>query len=124
MDRPLWQTLIPLLLIGLAAHRAAAGFVLFASDVPTAFVAAYALEVAAALVAAVALWLGRPWSVAFLVVLGAMLAISSLLETFWFGLRAPVQSAGEVLIIALSTAALALVLHRELRPGGTRRGSA
>ena len=118
MDRPLWQILIPLLLIGLAVQRAALGFALYATQMGPAFVAAYALQTATALAAAVAIWLGRSWTVGVVLALGTMLAAASLLEGFWLGLRPPIASVTEVLIIALSTGAFALVMRREF--GGDR----
>jgi len=121
MDRPLWQMLIPLFLIGLAIYRATIGFVLYETEMSPALVAAYVLQTASALAAAVAIWLGRPWTVGILLALGALLAAASLLEGFWLGLRPPVVSVSEVLVIALSTGALALVMRREFggEGGGT-----
>ncbi|TMA32259.1 MAG: hypothetical protein E6J87_13445 [Deltaproteobacteria bacterium] len=121
MDRPLWQMLLPLFLIGLTIHRATIGFVLYETEMSPALVAAYVLQTASALAAAVAIWLGRPWTVGILLALGALLAAASLLEGFWLGLRPPVVSVSEVLVIALSTGALALVMRREFggEGGGT-----
>ncbi|MGH7337903.1 MAG: hypothetical protein ACREI7_10010 [Myxococcota bacterium] len=113
MDRPLWQILIPIFLLGVAAHRAALGFALYASNMGPAVATAYALQTAAALATALAIWQGRPWAVGVLLVLGLLLAAGALLEGFWLGLRPPIVSVGEVLMIALSTGALALVFHRE-----------
>lgn len=48
-----------------------------------------------------------------LLVLGILLAATALLEGFWLGLRPPIISVGEVMMIALSTGALALVFRRE-----------
>jgi hypothetical protein len=113
MDRPLWQILIPIFLLGVAAHRAALGFALYASHMGPAVVAAYGLQIAAALVTALAIWQGRPWAAGVLLVLGMLLAATALLEGFWLGLRPPIASVGEVMMIALSTGALALVFRRE-----------
>jgi hypothetical protein len=51
-----------------------------------------------------------PWAVDMLLVLGAAAA---LLEGFWLGLRPPFASVSEVMMIAMSTGALALVFRRE-----------
>jgi len=48
MDRPLWQILIPIFLLGVAAHRAALGFALYASHMGPAVVAPYGFQIAAA----------------------------------------------------------------------------
>jgi hypothetical protein len=121
MDRPVWQILIPIFLIGVAAHRAALGFALFVSQMGPAVAAAYALQTAAALATAFAIWRGSPWTVVMLLVLGTLLASAALLEGFWLGLRPPMASVGEVLMIALSTGALALVFRREFGNGAHRR---
>ena len=94
---------------------------LYETEMSPALVAAYVLQTASALAAAVAIWLGRPWTVGILLALGALLAAASLLEGFWLGLRPPVVSVSEVLVIALSTGALALVMRREFggEGGGT-----
>ena len=113
MDRPLWQILIPIFLLGVAAHRAALGFALHASHMGPSVVAAYGLQTAAALATALAIWQGRSWAVAVLLVLGMLLATSALLEGFWLGLRPPIVAVGEVMMIALSTGALALVFRHE-----------
>src|SRR5262249_50857922 len=99
-------------------HRAALGFVLYASQIDPALVAAYGLQAATALGAAVAMFFGRPWTVGVLLALGVMLAAASLLEGFWLGLRPPVAAVSEVMVIGLSTGALALAMRREL--GGDR----
>ena len=117
MDRPLWQILIPIFLIGVAAHRAALGFALYASQMGPAVAAMYALQTMAALVTAFAIWDGRSWAVGALILLGMLLASAALLEGFWLGLRPPMASVGEVLMIALSTGALALVFRREFANG-------
>jgi hypothetical protein len=46
---------------------------------------------------------------------------AALLEGFWLGLRPPMSSVGELLMIALSTAALALAFRREFGHGGEQR---
>jgi|SRR5688572_20362622 len=120
MDRPLWQTLIPLFLIGVAAHRAALGFALHATHIEYAVVVLYGLQTSAAIAAAIAIWLGRMWAVGMLIALGVILAGAVLLEGFWLGLRPPLAAVSELLIIALSTAALSFVLRREFAPGGDR----
>ncbi len=117
MDRPLWQILIPILLIGLAVHRAALGFMLYASEMNPALVAAYALQTGMAFAAALAIWLGRSWTVGVVLALGTMLAAASLLEGFWLRSRPPIASVSEVMIIVLSTGALALVMRREFGAG-------
>ena len=113
MDRPLWQILIPILLLGVGAHRAALGFALSASHMGPAVVVSYGLQTAAALATALAIWRGAPWAVGMLLVLGMLLVAGALLEGFWLGLRPPIASVSEVLMIALSTGALALVFRRE-----------
>jgi hypothetical protein len=121
MDRPLWWILIPLFLVGLAIHRATIGFVLYTTEMSPALVAAYGLQTAVALAAALAIWLGRSWTVGILLVLGTMVAAAALLEGFWLGLRPPIVSVSEVLVIALSTGAFPLVMRREFggEGGGT-----
>ena len=121
MDRPLWQILIPIFLIGVAAHRAALGFALYANHMGPAVAAVYGIETIAALATALAIWLGRTWAVGVLIVLGMILGGAALLEGFWLGLRPPMSSVGELLMIALSTAALALVFRREFGHGGEQR---
>ena len=123
MDRPLWQTLIPLFLIGVAAHRAALGFALDATQMGTAVVMLYGLQTAAALAAAIAIWLGRAWAVGVLVALGTILGGAVLLEGFWLGLRPPIAAVSELLIIALSTGALAFVFRREFGNDRDRRAA-
>jgi len=115
MDRPLWQILIPMFLIGVAAHRAALGFALYASHMGPAVVAVYGIQTVAALATALSVWLGRPWAVPVLIVLGVILGGAALLEGFWLGLRAPMASISELMMIVLSTGALALVFRREFR---------
>ena len=121
VDRPLWQILIPIFLVGVAAHRAALGFALFASEMGSVVVASYALQIAAALVTAFGIWRGSPWAFAALLALGILLAAGALLEGFWLGLRPPLASVGEVIMIALSTGALALVFRREFVGDPDRR---
>jgi len=114
VDRPLWQILLPLMLVGLAVQRAAVGTALFAGELGSVIVVAYVLQGLAAVAAAVGVWLGRRWTVGALLTLGAMLIASALLEGFWLGVRPPLASVGEILIVTLSTGALVLVLRREL----------
>jgi hypothetical protein len=121
MDRPLWQILIPIFLLGVAAHRAALGFALYASHMGPAIAMAYGLQTAAALATALAIWLGRAWAVGVLVVLGISLAAAAILEGFWLGLRPPIASVAEMMMIALSTGALALVFRREFGSDPERR---
>jgi hypothetical protein len=121
MDRPLWQMLIPIFLIGVAAHRAALGFALYAAHMGPAVAALYGLQTAAALATALAIWLGRAWAVGVLIALGMILGGAALLEGFWLGLRPPMASVSELLMIALSTGALALVFRREFGNGGDHR---
>ena len=116
MDRPLWQILIPIFLLGVAAHRALLGFALFASQLGATVALLYALQIAAAIATALAIWQGRTWAVAALLTLGILLAAGALLEGFWLGLRPPLASVAEVMMIALSTGALALVFRREFAP--------
>ena len=120
-DRPLWQILIPIFLLGVAAHRAALGFALYESEMGPAVTAAYGVQAAAAVATAVAIWLGRAWAVGVLVVLGILLAAAALLEGFWLGLRPPMASVSEMVMIALSTGALALVFRREFSRDRGRR---
>jgi hypothetical protein len=121
MERPLWQILIPIFLIGVAVHRAALGFALGASHLGAAVVAIYALQVGAAFAAALAIWLGRPWAAGVVIALGVVLCAAALFEGFWLGLRPPMASLSEMLMIALSTGALALVFRREFRGGRDQR---
>jgi hypothetical protein len=115
MDRPLWQMVLALLLVGFAVQRAAVGFVLLSGDVQPLMFVAYGLQVAAAVVTAVGMWLGRRWSIGALIVLGVALAATAILESLWLGVRPAVASAGEILVLALSIGALGFVLSREFR---------
>jgi hypothetical protein len=121
MDRPLWQILIPIFLIGIAAHRAALGFALYASHLGATVAMLYGIQTTAALATALAIWLGRAWAVGALIALGVILCGAALLEGFWLGLRPPMASVSELLMIALSTGALALVFRREFKSGGDPR---
>jgi hypothetical protein len=121
MHRPLWQILIPMFLIGVAAHRAALGFALYETEMGPAVAALYALQTGAALATALAIWLGRPWSVGVLIALGVILCGAALVEGFWLGLRPPMASISELMMIALLTGALALVFRREFASRSDRR---
>jgi multisubunit Na+/H+ antiporter MnhB subunit len=57
--------------------------------------------------------MGRPGSVALVLVLGTMLAASAILEGFWLDLRSPIAAMSQVLVIAVSTGALAVALRHE-----------
>jgi len=85
-----------------------------------AIVAAYGLQSAVALATALAIWLGRAWAVGVFIAFGIVLAAAALFEGFWLGLRPPMASLSEMLMIVLSTGALALVFRREFRSGGDR----
>ncbi len=119
MDRPLWQILLAMLLVGLAVERAAVGFVLYESALVPALFVAYGLQVAAAVATALGMWLGRPWTIVALLALGATLVAAALLESLWLGVRPAISAASEVLIVLLSTGALALVLRHEFGGGAS-----
>jgi hypothetical protein len=115
MDRPLWQIMLAILFVGVAAQRAAVGFALAGAEVEPSLFAAYCLQGAAAIAAAIGVWAGRPWAIGAVLALGATLVAGALLESFWLGVRPAITAVSQMLIVALSTGALALVLRRELR---------
>ena len=114
MHRPLWQILLAIFLVGFAVRRAAVGFVLSEGDLEPSLFVAYGLQAAVAIAAAIGLWLGRPWTIAAVLVLGVTVVAAALLEV-WLGVRPAITAVGEVLIVGLSTGALALVLRHEFR---------
>lgn len=124
MNRPLWQIFLVLLLLGLALQR---GFFAWAVSAPgeAALVSVVAGACAAlALATAIALWLGHTATVPLLVTLGIALAAAALIEAFAWGIRPPVSAISTVIVVALSTGALALALRGELRgEGGDERSS-
>lgn len=114
MERPLWQIFLTLFVVAFAAHRGAAASVLFlgGAEAP-ALLAGYAFQTAAGLALAISLWLGRAWACGALVALGVGVAATAILEVV-AGVRPAVAAVTQVLVAALSTAALFLVLRREL----------
>jgi hypothetical protein len=124
MDRPLWQILLSLLIAGLALQRGAALLALHAAGggVEGAALGLFAVQGAAALLAALGIFLGSAWAIAALVALGGVLVASTALEAFWLGIRSPIGAVSTMLIVALSTAALALVLRHEFSSPADERG--
>lgn len=117
MDRPLWQILLTIFLVGFALHRAALAATI--GTLEPVLLIAYALETGTALVAATGLWLGRRWTPAAVVVLGVAVAATAILEGFSLGVVPPAAAISEVAVAAVATAALAWVMRRELGPHGT-----
>jgi hypothetical protein len=111
------------LLVGLALQRGIAALGFFYAGMGPGAVSFCAIQTVLALVTAGALWQGRSWSVTALLLLGASLATSALLESFGLGIRPPITAVGEILVVALSTGALAWALRREFSVSGRDGGA-
>lgn len=117
MERPLWQILLTLLLLGFLVRRGAVGVMLYLDGAaPAGLVGAYVAQVAIGLVAAAGLWLGRRWVLAALLVLGVAIGGTALLESL-LGLRPILAAVAELLVVALGIGALFLILRHELGGG-------
>jgi len=122
MDRPLWQTLLGIFVVGLAVRSAAVAYVCFHSDVGAELLGpAYAAQAVAAAVTALGLFLGRRFVLAALVLLGITVAGIAILEGFVLGVQPALFALSQVLVAALATAALFYVLDRELGSPADRR---
>lgn len=107
MDRPLWQIVLTLLVLGFVVQRGAVASVLYLEGATDpVLLAGYALQLGAGLASALGLWLGRLWACGAVLLLGAAVATTAFLEV---GLAALSQ----VLVAAVSAGALFVVLKRE-----------
>lgn len=120
MDRPLWQILLSLLLLGLGLQRALLAWTAGMAGLDAVAVVA-GICAALAVATAVALWAGHSATIALLVALGIALAAAALLEAFAWGVRPPVTAISMVIVVALSTGALALALRHEFGRDGDVR---
>ena len=79
MHRPLWQILLPILIVSAAVQRGAAAAMLLLSAAPAAVGLGVGLEAGALVFAAAGLWFGGRTALASAVVLGLSAAVSAVL---------------------------------------------
>lgn len=113
MDRPLWQTILTLLVLGFLVERGTIASVLYLEGAAEPLLlAGYALQLAAGLATALGLWLGRLWACGAVLLLGAAVAATAFLEV-GLGIRPALAAVTQVLVAALSAGALFVILKRE-----------
>jgi hypothetical protein len=119
MHRPLWQILLTLFVLAFVLRRVAVVWTVQlstgagAGGPDAALLGAYGVQGLAGLGTALGLWLGRRWVLAALVVLGASVAGTALLEAFVWGVRPPAAAVGSVAATVLATGLLYAVLRHE-----------
>lgn len=111
-DRPLWRIIVPLVILSVAMHRAAAGAIVYLSEVPSGLVVGYGLQAMAALGVALGLFLGRRWTQGALILFGISLAGTAVVEGFLLGMGAAPMAASQVLVAVLLTVAGSMILRR------------
>lgn len=117
---PLWQFFLSTAFVLFVAQRGAVGVAQLGStsmDAPWAVGLAYLLQAALGLVAAVGIWRGGRWVIGPVIALGALVALTALLEGPILEIYAPVSALGQVAVSILVTGGLVLLLRSELRPG-------
>lgn len=121
-DRPLWQFFLALFLVFFAIQRGQLGAIVYLSKASSALVVAYGLQTVLALVTALGIGLGRRGVITLVIVLGISVAATSLFEAFYLAVRPLLPVTSEVLVVAILTAALSLLLRRELGVGARTAG--
>jgi len=123
VDRPLWQILLAIALLGLAVQRGAVAAVAFGGAAPREVAIASAVEAAVAVLAAIGLWVGGRAARMGVVALGVAVAAHAAILVWVFGAPAVPAAVGRILLAALSAGALFWVLRREfdLHPGPDAR---
>src|SRR4029450_11905227 len=113
MDRATALLLIALTLAAYGVYRASFVFALLVAPGSLVLLVAFALEMVLAVAAAVCVWRRQPWAPTALVLLGAAIAATALLEGFVLGVIGWLYA----LLIALAAVVVALLLGGYVRSG-------
>jgi hypothetical protein len=113
MDRATALLLIALTLAAYGVYRASFVFALLVAPGSLVLLVAFALEMVLAIAAAVGVWRRQPWAPTALVLLGAAIAATALLEGFVLGVIGWLYA----LLIALAAVVVALLLASYVRSG-------
>jgi hypothetical protein len=119
MDRATALLLIALALAAYGVYRASFVFAMVVAPGSLVLLVAFALEMVLALAAAVGVWRRQPWAPTALVLLGASIAATALLEGFVLGVIGWLYA----LLIALAAVVVALLLASYVRSGRLELGS-
>jgi hypothetical protein len=114
--RPLWRTVMFVLLASLALHRGAAAYMAFDGGLGTGMAAGLALQSLFALATALGILLGRRWVLGMVVALGASLVGTALTVGLAQGAAAAFPALSASLVLGLGCAGLYLFLRHELAP--------
>lgn len=114
MDRPLWQMVVPLLILGFALQRGALAALAVASELPLAIAVGAALQAGALVALALAIFLGRRRS-ALAAAIGFALAVAGTLAVAAArgGPTVVPQALTEVVMAALVVAGIAWLTRHE-----------
>ena len=113
MDRATALLLIALTLAAYGVYRASFVFALLVAPGSLVLLVAFALEMVLAIAAAVGVWRRQPWAPTALVLLGAAIAATALLEGFVLGVIGWLYA----LLIALAAVVVALLIASYVRSG-------
>ena len=118
MDRATALLLITVALAAYGVYRASFVFALLVAPGSLVLLVAFALEMGLAIAAAVGVWRRRPWAPTAMVLLGAAIAATALLEGFVLGVIGWLYA----LLIALAAVVVALLLASYVRSGRLELG--
>jgi hypothetical protein len=119
--RPLWRTVLFVILSSVALHRGAAAYIAWDGGLGAGLALGLAVQSAAALGAAIGVLLGRAWVLGFVAALGVS-AVATALLLLGQGAVAGISALSAGLVLGLGTVALYLFLRHELVRGPSSGG--